>query len=177
MEKSDIELIRAAAAGDAGAYAVFVRRHAGSVLRYCLTRLGGPQAAEDAAQEAMLRVFQQVRGGTTPDEPLSWLFGVARNCCNELARQRLRNDAAPLSDDLEARPPAPPWSPDLADLIGQLTDSEQGLIHMKYTESLTCREIAERSGIPVGTVKAGLSRAYDKLRRHLAPERMEGPQP
>ncbi|MBM4039316.1 MAG: sigma-70 family RNA polymerase sigma factor [Planctomycetes bacterium] len=175
MEKSNIELMRAAAAGDAGAYAAFARRHAGAVLRYCLTRLANEQAAEDATQEAMLRVFQQVRAGGTPAEPLGWLFGVARNCCNEVVRQRLRHEAAALPEDLEARPAAAHWSPELADLLGRLSDAEQGLIQMKYTERLTCREIAERSGIPIGTVKASLARAYQKLRRHLRPE-MEGEQ-
>lgn len=176
MERSDTELIRAAAAGDTGAYAAFVRRHAGALMRYCLTRLASQQAAEDATQESFLRLFQQLRDGSTPSEPLSWLFGLARNCCNELARQRRRNDAAPLPEDLEAQPTGGHWPPDLADLIEQLTDTERALIHMKYAENLTCQEIAQRSGMPLGTVKAALSRAYAKLRRHLAPERAEGPQ-
>lgn len=174
MEKSDVELMRAAAAGDTDAYAAFVRRHAAAVMRYCVNRLANQQAAEDATQEAMLRVFQHLPSRGAPREPVNWLFAVARNCCNELVRQRLRNDAAQLPNGLEARPSSPLWPPDLADVMEQLSDSERGLIHMKYAEGLTCREIAQRTGIPIGTVKAGLSRAYQKLRPHLAPEAPEG---
>jgi len=101
---------------------------------------------------------------------MTWLLGVARNCCNELGRQRLRHQAEPLAENLAAqaattRPPS-----GLFELLEHLADGERSLIHMKHTERLTCREIAERTGKPIGTVTAALSRAYEKLRRHLGQE-------
>jgi RNA polymerase sigma-70 factor (ECF subfamily) len=173
MEKSDGELIRAAANGDERAYDGFVRRHTPAALRYCLSRLGDRHAAEDATQEAMVRVFQQVRAGNVPDDPMSWLFSVARNCCNEQARQRHRHQAEPLAGDLAAPAAAAGQPSGLADLLERLADDERGLIQMKHTERLTCREIAERTGKPIGTVTAALSRAYAKLRSDLGPGRLE----
>ena len=66
-------LLRASAAGDHDAFSLFVRRHTATALRYCLLRLGHRQAAEDAAQESMLRLYEQVRRRQLPDEPLPWL--------------------------------------------------------------------------------------------------------
>lgn len=165
MEPTDPQLIRAAADGDPTAYARFVRRHGAAVLRYCLSRLDGRHAAEDATQETMLRMLEQVQAGRVPDAPTAWLFAVARNCCNEQRRQRKRHDASPLSAELPAETPPP--AVEVADLLERLSDTERSLIYLKHTEGLKCREIAERTGKPLGTVTAALARAYAKLRGEL----------
>ena len=166
MEPTDAQLVRAAAEGDRTAFAEFVRRHGSAALRYCLARLRERHAAEDAAQEAMLRMLGQVREGRVPDEPLTWLLGLARHCCHEQQRQRARHRAEPLDTDRAAE--ERPSAADVADLLELLSESERSLVLMKHAEGLKCREIALRTGKPVGTVTSALARAYGKLRRHLA---------
>ncbi len=163
MQPTDSELIQAVAGGDRSAFAGFVRRHTTAVLRYCLARLHERHAAEDAAQEAMLRLFERVASGKVPDDSAAMLFGIARNCCFEQQRQRKRHRAEPLRDVEHEDERAI----DVADLLELLSDRERSLIVMKHTEGLKCREIAERLGSPTGTITAALSRAYSKLRTHL----------
>ncbi|NQT86267.1 sigma-70 family RNA polymerase sigma factor [bacterium] len=163
MQPTDSELIQAAAGGDRSAFADFVRRHTPALLRYCLGRLRQRHPAEDATQEAMLRLFQKVQTGDLPKDPAALLFGIARNCCREQQRQRTRHQTEPLHEaEHEDERPV-----EMADLLELLSDRERSLILMKHTEGLKCREIAQRLGTPLGTVTAALSRAYAKLRQHL----------
>jgi RNA polymerase sigma-70 factor (ECF subfamily) len=167
MQPTDSELILAAVGGDRSAFADFVRRHTASLLRYCLAGLRERHAAEDATQEAMLRLFARITRGNLPDDPAALLFGIARNCCREQQRQRARHRAEPLPDSGGEVEPHMGLDVELSDVLELLSDRERSLILMKHTEGLTCREIAERLGTPVGTVTAALSRAYAKLRMLL----------
>jgi RNA polymerase sigma-70 factor (ECF subfamily) len=166
--KSDSELL--AGAGDREAFGAFVRRHTAAVLRFCLVRVGDRHAAEDATQEAMLRLYQQVSAGRVPDDPVPWLFAVARRCCQEAARRLKRYCVVPLPEDGPAGPEPPEEPPDLAGALDGLNDFETALLHLKHTEGLRCEEIGRRLGRPLGTVTAALSRAYAKLRARLTLE-------
>jgi DNA-directed RNA polymerase specialized sigma24 family protein len=170
MDDADAALLRAAAAGDREAYGRFARRHAAAVLRFCLLRLPDPHAAEDAAQEAMLRLFQQVRARRLPDEPLPWLLAIARRCCQEAGRAASRNGALPLPVAGVVEAPPADGPPDLRPALDTLNDFEAAVLHLKHTDGLRCQQIAARLGKPVGTVTAALSRAYAKLRAALRRE-------
>ncbi|MCX5644342.1 MAG: hypothetical protein NTZ17_06615 [Phycisphaerae bacterium] len=59
-ERSDQELTSASCLGDRAAYALLVRRHYKSVFLVCFGILGNVHDAEDIAQDAMLRGFEQI---------------------------------------------------------------------------------------------------------------------
>jgi RNA polymerase sigma-70 factor, ECF subfamily len=170
MDRSDSDLLAACAAGDRDAYGLFVRRHSAAVLRFCLLQLGEAHGAEDAAQEALLRLYAQVGEGRVPEAPLPWLLAIARRCCQESQRQRRRHQAEELPRE---GPAAGSESgqrangPDLPRALTALNDFEAALLHLKHTEGLSCQQIGRRLGKPVGTVTAALSRAYAKLRAEL----------
>jgi RNA polymerase sigma factor (sigma-70 family) len=147
-----------------------VRRHAAAVLRYCLLRTGDRHASEDAAQEALLRLYEQVCRRRVPADPLPWLLAVARRCCQEAARRLRRHCAVPLREDALASPGPPDEGPDVALALGVLSDFEASVLHLKHTEGLRCQQISERLGKPLGTVTSTLSRAYAKLRAELRRE-------
>lgn len=166
MTDSDLELLRATAAGDRDAFGRFVRRNTSVVLRFCLLRVGDRHGAEDATQEAMLRLYEQVRRNRIPGEPLPWLLAIARRCCQESQRQRKRNTARPLREEdglINTHTPSNEVV-DLRDAIGVLGDFETVVLQLKHTSGLRCRQISEQLGKPIGTVTAALSRAYAKLR-------------
>ena len=164
MDPSDEQLIQAAARGDRGAYAQFVNRHCAALLRFCLVRAPDAYAAEDAAQEALMRLFSQVCSCKVPGQPLAYLLGVARHCCHEQHRERLRRPAELAEAEADPDAAHPGAAVELRELLDALSDGERTLIYMKHTEGLKCREIAERLGKPLGTVTAALARAYAKLR-------------
>jgi RNA polymerase sigma-70 factor (ECF subfamily) len=166
MNESDFELLRATAAGDRDAFGRFVRRNTSVVLRFCLLQVCDQHGAEDATQEAMLRLYEQVGRNRVPEEPLPWLLAIARRCCQEFQRQRKRNAARPLreEDSLVARHSPCNEVPDLRHAMVALNDFEAVVLQLKHTKGLRCRQIGEQLGRPIGTVTAALSRAYAKLR-------------
>lgn len=87
--QADGALLAAAAAGDAEAFAVLYRRHAGAVLRFARTMTGAEDVAEDIAHDTFAAIlaaagrFDASRGAFS-----TYLYGVVRN----LTRARLRRD-------------------------------------------------------------------------------------
>ena len=55
-------------------------------------------------------------------------------------------------------------SADVQAAMQDLSDGERALVTLKHVEGLKCREIADRLGMPLGTVTGTLARAYGKLR-------------
>ena len=60
---------------------------------------------------------------------------------------------------------------EIEQMLEHLTDDQRSLIYMKHVGGLRCREIAEQTGKPLGTVTAALSRAYKSLRASLSTSR------
>jgi RNA polymerase sigma factor (sigma-70 family) len=150
--------------------------HARALFAYCYRRLGDRHLAEDAVQEAFYRATRRTARDEVANMP-GWLFGAARRCCAELSRRRRRRlgRRRPL-DDAAGEPDVPAAAPDdLSDrlelALGRLSDGERGLIYMKHTQGMRCREIAEATGRPIGTVTAALARAYAKLREDMQADR------
>jgi len=180
MNESDVELLRAAAAGDRDAFSRFVCRNAPVVLRFCWWRVGDRHDAEDATQEAVIRLYEQVRRHRLPEEPLPWLLAIARRCCQEFQRRRKRHTARPLREEDALVAAAAPGNaapgnemPNLRDAIVDLGDFEAAVLHLKHTKGLSCRQIGEQLGRPIGTVTAALSRTYAKLRARFDRENAE----
>jgi RNA polymerase sigma-70 factor (ECF subfamily) len=166
----DRDLLCAAAAGDREAFDRFVRQHTTAVLRFCLLRLGVRQDSEDAAQEAMVRLYEQVRRNRIPKDPLPWLFSIARRCCQEVLRRRKRDPREAFPD--ETYPSTGDAAHDealdrLHAALAELNDFETAVLYLKHTEGLRCWQISERLGKPLGTITAALSRVYGKLRLRL----------
>ncbi len=189
MERSDRQLIDATAKGDRLAYALFVQRYLSPLYRFSYWYLGDRQLAEDAVQEALLRLYRSVTEGKPAEngqsnqgrkerqieQPASWAFAAARRCCQELSRQRAKHQGLPLeaaarelsaADNGQANEPIT----DMQLLLKPLSDHQRMLIHLKHVEGLKCRQIAERLGKPLSTVTTALSRAYRTLRELRSPE-------
>src|SRR5438105_1491788 len=77
---SDGELVRQTLAGRTQAYGELVRRWAGRVTALCHAR-AGRTAAEDLAQEALLRGFRALASLADPDKFGPWLCGIAHRVC------------------------------------------------------------------------------------------------
>ncbi|KAF0244211.1 MAG: RNA polymerase sigma-70 factor ECF [Planctomycetota bacterium] len=166
MSRTDTALLALRRSGRPEGFSEIVRRYADALFRYCARRLGDRQLAEDAVQETFMRSWE---GSATvaPADVAGWLFGIARHTCQETARRRRRaaDGAAPLDEELVPAAAEAPAPVEVA--LDGLDDAEQALLHMRHGEGLTCREIAEKTGRPLGSVTSSLSRTYAKLRGRL----------
>ena len=170
------ELVAATARRDRAAFASLFGFYAPRVKAYLL-RLNAPDSlAEEITQEVMLTVW---RKADTFDPALAssstWIFRIARNRRIDAARRAAR-------PELDAEDPAlqPPQTeaPDSAAYASQrevhvrealkvLPEEQVALLRMAFFDGLSHRDIADRIGVPLGTVKSRLRLAFDKLRRVL----------
>ncbi|MDN5925163.1 MAG: sigma-70 family RNA polymerase sigma factor [Xanthomonadales bacterium] len=145
------------------------------VLRYMMN-LGASQAvAEDLAQEALLRVWQRASAFDPARASLStWLFRIARNL--HIDRVRREPYWVPIQEGLahlEQAIASTSTSESYAEAAGlrrqldQLPANQARMIRMSYFEGKSHREIATELGLPLGTVKSGLRRAFMQLQIHM----------
>ena len=152
--------------------------HGGVVLGALRRILDDRGAAEDVLQEVFVEAW---RRGATYDPSrgsvLGWLLGIARNrAIDELRRRR------PTPIDPHARLQQVASEEDaidgvlgewrLAALLRTLPEDEASVLAMRFRDGLSQSEIAERTGIPMGTIKMRMVRGLERLRELV--EREEG---
>ena len=137
-------------------------------LRMAYRYASNPSEAEDIAQDALLRAWRRRSTLREADRRNQWLATIVRN---EAFRQhsRMRPDPTSMIETYEGvedeRVVAAVERADLHAALKLLNDRDRQLLELRYTEDLTQQAIANRLGIPEGTVKVRLHRARDKLRR------------
>lgn len=142
-------------------------------VRLYLKGIGSPEAvAEELAQEALLRLWQRAELYDAARSGLStWLFRIARNL--HIDRVRREPHWVPVQDGLErldeteecrsSQPESYAAHTDLIHRIAGLPVIQARLIRMSYFEAKSHQEIADELGMPLGTVKSSLRRAFLRL--------------
>ena len=164
--------------GDEQALAVAYQRWAGQVHGMAVRAFGPGPDAEDVTQQTFVSAWTG-RAGYRPEKgPLpAWLVGVARHKIADVwarrERQRRETEAA-MSDLRSPSRPVPAGIDtevtdrvlvlDELDLLGQ---PQRGIIELAFFEDLTHAQIAERTGLPLGTVKSHIRRTLERLRTRL----------
>ncbi|MFF7179750.1 sigma-70 family RNA polymerase sigma factor [Streptomyces sp. NPDC008121] len=148
-----------------------LRRNAPQVLGALVRRYGHFDAAEDAAQEALLAAARQWPETGTPDNPRGWLIRVAaRRLTDQLradeARAR-REETAVRLEPREAR--AAPSDDDTLTLLflccdPVLTPAARVALTLRAVGGLTTAEIARAHLVPAATIAQRISRAKRKLK-------------
>src|SRR5207244_2808710 len=158
-EATDGELIRRTGDGDHGAFEVLYRRYSRPVYGLALRRLGDRGRAEDAVQDTFASIWRAAktyRPERGPGAP--WLYAVARNAIVDRSRARsepaveVRDEASDESGPAElAEQSWTQWRVHRA--LEELPETEREVIALAYWRGLSQTEVAERLGIPLGTVK------------------------
>lgn len=130
------------------------------------------ELAEECAQDVMTTIWRKAEL-FDPDRAsvATWIFTIARNRRIDMIRRQAR----PEPEDL-------PWGPEpipdqadiialrqdsalLARAIASLPDTQRDLIEKAYFAQLTQAQIAEATGLPLGTIKSRIRLGLDRLRR------------
>ena len=160
--------------------AAFMRLYDHFMPRLCLylRGLGSPEAvAEELAQEALLRLWQRAAMYDPQQGAVStWLFRIGRNLHIDRIRRepgwvQVLEEAAPASDEELARPftSAEDYAEHvhLQRRIEDLPAVQARLMRMSYFEAKSHQEIATELGMPLGTVKSHLRRAFLRLQGEI----------
>jgi RNA polymerase sigma-70 factor (ECF subfamily) len=157
--------------------------HQSAVYNLCYRMLGSSPEAEDAAQEAFLRAYDQF-GRYDPSRSFkTWLLAIAHHYCIDRLRRRrgvsLDIDDQVLAetltdpaggDDPECRALLSEQQHDVQALLARLAPDDRAAIVMRYWYALSYAEIAEVTRSSVSAVKSRLHRARAVLATMIEPE-------
>ena len=130
--------------------------------------------AEDVSQDVMATLWRKAHMFDPSKANVStWIFTIARNRRIDVLRKQRR----PEPEDLTWGPEAEPDQEDvlalqqesaqLGEAIAALPDKQRELIVRAYYAELTHSEIADATGLPLGTIKSRIRLALDRLRHQL----------
>lgn len=174
----EITWVLQAQQGSEEAFTRIVETYQTPVYNLCYRMLGEAEAAEDAAQETFLRVFQHLNRYDRKRPFATWLLSIAAHyCIDRLRRRRLFVFSMDEADESDAGFELPdPASPDpeaelsrkeerdrLHHLLRNLDAVDRAAIVMRYWHDFSEAEIADALNLSVSAVKSRLHRARRAL--------------
>jgi RNA polymerase sigma-70 factor (ECF subfamily) len=171
--RSERELARRFAAGERDALQEIYARYAGPVYTVALSRLRDRELAEDAVQEVFVKAWRATARFDADRQLSPWLYQIARRVAADITRRERRRPATAAPSALHGAVSVTTfgeawerWQVRCA--LQELSAEERELVRLTYFEGLTRSEIADRLGIPLGTVKSRVHRAHRRLADKLA---------
>jgi RNA polymerase sigma-70 factor (ECF subfamily) len=178
-------LIKDAQRGDLEAFNRLVLAYQDRVYKQAFRVLGDSQSADDAAQEAFISAYKNLRsfrGGSFR----AWLLRIVTNACYDELRRRKRRPTIALEpvDDAGEEIESPHWIADPGDLpeqnverselgqaiqicLDQLPEDFRVVVVLVDVQGFDYLEAADAIGKPLGTVKSRLARARNRMRECL----------
>lgn len=146
--------------GDRDALAEFLRTIQPEVWRYCSAMVGNDDA-DDAAQEALTRIFMSMKRYEGSAAAHVWAMSITRHTCLDWMRRTYRRRT--LADRLNRRPvDAPPqehtWA-ELNELVDRLEIDRREAFVLTQVLGWPYHEAADACGCPVGTIRSRVARA------------------
>jgi RNA polymerase sigma-70 factor (ECF subfamily) len=168
------EMRSVAACGDVEAFLRIYDHFAPRLKRYLLCHGVAAPQADDLVQEAMMRVWRHAARFDAGRASLStWLFRIVRNLQIDAHRREAHRqvedelpegDSAGIADEDAVLPDDYADHAGLDRAIHDLPADQARLIRMAYLEARSHSEIAAELGMPLGSVKSTLRRAFARLR-------------
>ena len=176
---TDGELIVDALGGRVDGFEELVRRYQRPITSYVFRMLGDYESSLDVTQEVFIKVYNSLSKYSPEYKFSTWLYRIAHNAAIDHMR---RNPVTPQSLEaenadgtyqiqIESRRPSPEqdherkeWRQEIDAVVKCLPASYRDLIILRHSRDFTYDEIADVTGLPLGTVKNRLFRAREMMR-------------
>lgn len=166
-------LQRIAERGDVEAFRKLFQSYAPRVKSYMMRQGADANTAEELTQETMMTVWRKAslysveKGSAT-----TWIYTIARNLRIDRLRKEIAWVALPEGYDQQESPDALPddvmseqeRKKRVQDALAVLPADQLEVVSLSYIDGLSHSEIADRLGLPLGTVKSRMRLAYQKVR-------------
>lgn len=178
---SDERLIAGVLQGDISSFGTVVERYWNMAAALASSKIDDPIEAEDVAQESLIKAYSQLSNLRDPSRFAGWLSKIVTQQCTNLLRKKAREKlvssnrtvASEASDSIFVPNTNPGLSAEQAHFVRQavkrLPEKFRKLIIMRFVGGLSASQIARQLGKRHGTIRVGLHRAYQILRKDLAP--------
>lgn len=175
MPRDPLELLRSIAAGDQQALSDLYDAFSAAIYGVVLRMVEKEETAQEVLQDTFVKVWRNAAGyDPGKGRPFTWMVNIARNTAIDALRSpamrragsiqaidkhvyRLGDDT--LNADLVAT--------DVRAVVGRLRNEHRELIEMAYFQGYSQQDIADRTGLPLGTVKSRTRAALLDLRDQL----------
>lgn len=182
MERTDRELLDAAARGATVAFGAFYGRHVRPLLAFFMWRTGDPEVAANLASETFAAAFAGLGGCRGDGDPAAWLYGIARrklaasrrrgrveaSARARLAMARLRLDDSDVTEITALAATLPEATPAL-ELLERLPAPQREAIRARMLDELEYPAIARGLSCSEAVVRKRVSRGLTTLREQLDP--------
>jgi RNA polymerase sigma-70 factor (ECF subfamily) len=181
---ADTELVVRALAGREDGFEELVRRYQRPIVAYVYRMVGDYDSALDLTQEVFIKVYNSL-GRYRPEYKFStWIYRIAHNA----AIDHLRRQGATRTEEIEiegeggttfekplaSKSLTPEQETErgerraeIEEVVAQLPHAYRELIVLRHSHDLSYDEIAEVTGLPLGTVKNRIFRAREAMRELL----------
>jgi RNA polymerase sigma-70 factor, ECF subfamily len=176
-ERSDEELLEAIADGDDAALGALYDRFGRLAYGVAFRILRDQALAEDAVQEAFLAVWRSAtRYQSERSKPATWIITLVHRRAVDLVRREDRRRTEALDEEPEQSAEGVHEEVALRrrreavqTALRQLPDDQRQALELAYYGGFTQSELAERLGVPLGTIKSRMFAGLTRL-RELVPE-------
>jgi RNA polymerase sigma-70 factor (ECF subfamily) len=177
---TDADLVRQTLAGRPAAYEELVRRWAGRVTALCHAKIGCATAADDLAQDALLRAYRSLGSLIEPEKFGAWLCRIALHTCLNCLKNKQRGQIPFSALGPDQSPEAYLTGADSVDEghedaldrlkkeVAALPETYREVLMLYYHQDVTYRGLAEILGVSAATVNSRLTKARNLLRERMS---------
>jgi len=158
MEPRDCDDISQTLAGDREAFGALVTRYHGQIFSYVVARTGDSSIAEDIVQKSFVDTYNRLSSFDIEQSFQAWVQGIAFNHCRNHWRQsrreaqlkcrllELRRSEQQLGMIESSSSADPKQLGALRECLGTLSEYEQNLVSMRFSQNLSLKSIALQLG-------------------------------
>lgn len=171
MDKTDKQLIDEYLKGDEKSLEILIKKYLNPIYGFVYKRVGSAQDAEDIAQEAFVKAWRNLKKFNAEKSFKAWIFSIAKNTCIDFLRRKktllyLETIREPGENDRSLQ------QIDIIQLLSSTTrkliPQYQSVLSFYHNDNLNFREIAEKTGESINTVKSRYRRAILLLRKSIS---------
>jgi len=181
---ADGDLVLTAVSGREAAFEELVRRYQRPIASYVYRMVGDYDAALDLTQEVFIKIYNSLSRYRSEFKFSTWIYKIAHNTAiDHLRRHTVRDQIMTAGGDsprseiaIESRRLTPEQESEreerrleIESVVQSLPAAYRELIVLRHSHDLSYDEIAEVTGLPLGTVKNRLFRAREAMRDLLVP--------
>ena len=172
MLELDSDVIRRAKNGDERAFATLVEHYHARCLRFAQQMMLSAEDAEEAVQDAFVRVYDALPRFKEELRFEPWLFRILANRCRTARVRRRRLDAVLLFSDTTPELAVGPLGDDAAQdelwgLLEALGAEQREAFLLHHVEGMSYDDMAKTTGVGVSALKMRVKRACDVLRARM----------
>jgi RNA polymerase sigma-70 factor (ECF subfamily) len=176
------ELVQRCKRGELAAFTRLFRDHEARLYRLAVTILQDERDAEDALQDAYIRIFERIKGFQGKSALETWITAILVNVCRDRLRRRRVRRALPLDrlrhqaegGDVTRDVGARIQRQTLWSLVDRLDDKYRLPIILHYHEGWSCGEVAGILSVRTSTIYSRLNTARIQLRTMLQAQTRQG---